>query len=124
MHWSYREVKGYIPVQWNMTAAPTFQAHAPVWPGARKLYLKAIKETLPVYKDRFRVVAEITMGTDAQVKPLLNPNGDVVVGSSFRYQACDDRECYLPETIPLTLTLHYTDLDRQRAPEEIQHKGR
>ena len=124
MHVYAPEVKGYIPIQWNMKAAPSFQAHAPVWPSARKLYLKAIWETLPVYKGGFRVVAEITMGTDAQVKPLLNPNGDLIIGSSFRYQACDDRECYVPVTAPLTWTLHYANLDRQRAPEELQHKAR
>jgi hypothetical protein len=123
MHVYAPEVEGYIPVQWNITPAPTFHAQPPAWPTARKLYLSAIKETLPVYEDHLRVVAEITLGTDAQVKPLLNPNGDVVVGSSFRYQACDERECYVPETIPLTWTLHYADLDRQRAPQELQHKA-
>ena len=123
MHVYSPEVKGYIPVRWNMTTTPAFRAHAPVWPGAQNLYLKAIKETVPVYKDRFRVIAEITIGTDPQVKPLLNQNNDLVIESSFRYQACDDRECYLPQTIPLKWTLHYADLDRQRAPPELQHKA-
>jgi hypothetical protein len=123
MHVYAPEVKGYIPVQWHIAETTAFRAQPPVWPGARNLYLKAIDETVPVYKGRFRVVAEISTGTDAQVKPLLNPNGDFVVESSFRYQACDDRECYLPQTIPLKWTLHYTDLDRQRVPAELQHKA-
>lgn len=123
MHVYAPEVKGYIPVQWNMTVAAAFRAHPPVWPSARELYLKAIKETVPVYKGRFRVVSEITMGTDAQIKPLLDQNGDVVIENSLRYQACGDRECYFPQTIPLKWTLHYTDLDRQRAPAELQRKA-
>ncbi len=123
MHVYAPEVKGYIPVQWSMTASPAFHAYPPVWPSARNLYLKAIQETVPVYKGRFRVVAEITIGTDTQVKPLLNQNSDLIVENSFRYQACDDRECYLPQTIPLKWVLHYTDLDRQRAPPELQHKA-
>jgi len=71
---------------------------------------------LPVYKGRFRVVAEITIGADAQVKPVLNSAGDLMIENSFRYQACDERRCYLPQTVPIRWTLHYAELDRQRAP--------
>ena len=123
MHVYSPEVKGYIPIQWNMMTTPAFRAHPPVWPVAKNLYLKAIQETVPVYMGRFRLVSEITMGSDPQVKPLLDQVGDLVIESSFRYQACDDRECYLPQNIPLKWTLHYADLDRQRVPPELQHKA-
>lgn len=116
MHVYAQEAEGYIPVEWTMTASPAFRAYPPVWPSAEKLFLKAIKETLPVYKGRFRVVAEITIGADAQVKPVLNSAGDLMIENSFRYQACDERRCYLPQTVPIRWTLHYAELDRQRAP--------
>lgn len=123
MHVYAPEVEGYIPVEWTMTASPAFRAQPPAWPSAEKLFLKAIKETLPVYKGRFRVVVDITIGTDAQVKPTLNAAGDLVIDSSFRYQACDERRCYLPQSAPIKWTLHYAELDRQRVPAEIQHKA-
>jgi hypothetical protein len=62
-------------------------------------------------------------GTDAQVKPLLNQNGHAIIENSFCYQACYERECYVPQTIPLKWTLHYADLDRQRVPAELQHRA-
>lgn len=123
MHVYSPEVKGYIPVEWKMAESAAFRAYPAVWPAAKKLYLKAINEIVPVYEGRFRVVTEIAMGSNDKVKPLLNPNGDLTIEGSFRYQACDARECYLPQTIPLKWNLHYADLDRQRAPEAIRHKA-
>lgn len=45
------------------------------------------------------------------------------VQGTFRYQACDDRICYLSQTVPLQWTLRYEPLDYQRVPVELQRKG-
>ena len=46
----------------------------------------------------------------------------IEIAGEFRYQACDDHICYLPEAIPVKWQVQVTPLDRQRAPEAIQHK--
>ena len=48
--------------------------------------------------------------------------GEVLLKGSFRYQACDDRKCYVPEDAPLEWRFKYEGLDRQRAPAEFQRK--
>lgn len=112
--------QGYIPIEFSLTAAPAFQTHPAAYPAARMLRLKAIGETVPVYQGRFRLAEDITIAPEAQVKPLLSPEGELTVEGSLRYQACDAKVCYPPQTVPLKWTLHYEALDRQRAPAEIQ----
>ncbi len=120
MHVYAPGVQGYIPIEFKLAASPAFQAHPPGYPAARSLHLKAIHETVPVFQGRFRVAEDITIAPEAQVKPALSPAGDLVVEGTLRYQACDAKICYPPQTIPLRWTLHYQPLDRQRAPAGIQ----
>lgn len=115
---------GYIPIEFKLAASPAFEEHGPGYPKARLLHLKAIGETVPVFEGRFRVTEDITIAPDAKVKPLLDAAGDLVLEGTLRYQACDAKVCYPPQTVPLKWTLHYEALDRQRAPAEMQRKVR
>ena len=86
--------------------------------------LKVIGETVPVYRDRIRINREITFGSEDALKPLVTPAGELVLKGSFRYQACDDRECYIPQTVPLEWHFHFEGLERERVPEDLQRKIR
>ena len=116
-------VKGYIPIDWSLASSKAAAARAPTYPPSKTLHLPAIGETVPVYAGKFRLAREVTIGTEADIKPLLKEGKDLVLEGSFRYQACDDRECYLPQTVPLRWTLRFEPLDRQRVPEEMQRKA-
>ncbi len=48
--------------------------------------------------------------------PVIAGNGELKITGKLRYQACDDKICYLPETVPLEWTLKVEPLDRERAP--------
>lgn len=123
MHVYAPGVTGYIPIEWKIPAMPAAKAHEATYPKSEKLYLKPIKESVPVYKGRLRVVREISIGTDAQVQPLLDSAGNLTLEGTLHYQACDDRICYVPQAIPLRWTLHYETVDRQRVPAELQRKA-
>jgi AhpC/TSA family/Disulphide bond corrector protein DsbC len=123
MHVYAPGVEGYIPIEWKIKATPAFTPREVAYPASQQLYLKPIHETVPVYKGRFRLVQEITLGTDDQVKPMLSNDGSLVIEGALRYQACDDRICYLVQTVPLRWLLHYEELDRQRVPPEMQRKA-
>ena len=114
------EVQNYIPIELSLTPTAAFQAHEPDYPPSRTMRLKAIGETVPVYERRLRIVEDITIAPEAQVKPLLSPNGELTVEGSLHYQACDAKICYAPRSVPLKWVFHYEALDRQRAPAEMQ----
>ena len=84
--------------------------------------LKAIGETVPVYRDRVRINREITFGSEDVLKPLVSQTGDVILKESFWYQACDDNGCYIRETVPLEWHFHFEGLERARVPADLQRK--
>ncbi len=122
MHVYAPGVTGYIPIDWRIPESPAVKIHPVAYPASEMLNLKAIKETVPVYRNRIRLVRDVTVGADADVRPALNQSHDLVINGTLRYQACDERICYLPETVPLTWTIRYEDFDRQRVPVELRRK--
>ena len=123
MHLYAPGVQGYIPIDWQLEeGGPAAKRHPFNYPKSEVLRLEAIGETVPVYRGRVKIVREITFGQEAALKPLVAPTGELTIKGSFRYQACDDRKCYLPEDVPLEWRFRYEGLDRQRAPTEFQRK--
>lgn len=104
---------GYIAVEWKMSESPSWRALAVAWPASRMLHLPVIQETVPVYESRVRLTRDLTFGQPVAPGPL-------IAEGAFRYQACDDKACYPPQTIPLKWTFHVERLDSQRAPRELQ----
>jgi hypothetical protein len=115
-------VQGYKPVALSLTTKG-FQPEAVVFPLSKMLKLAVIHETVPVYQDRFRVLETITLGNAQQVEPLLDANRQLAVDGQFTYQACDDRECFVPETVPIKWTLKVMPFDRTRVPADLQRKA-
>ena len=115
--------EGYRPIEWVVGDTPAVGVAAVAFPESKILYLDAIKEKVPVYLGKLRLVREITIGKDAALKPLVSATGEFTVEGEFKYQACDDRVCYIPATIPLKWTFILESHDRQRAPEEMRRKA-
>jgi hypothetical protein len=123
MHVYAPGVQGYIPIDWRLDeGGPAAKRHSFEYPHSEMLRLEAIGETVPVYRGHIRIRREITFGQEAVLKKLVSPTGEVTVTGSFRYQACDDRKCYVPEDVPLVWRFKYEGLDLQRAPSEFQHR--
>lgn len=124
MHVYAPGVEGYIPVDWKMQESAAAAAGQPTYPKSEKLYLKAIDETVPAYRNHFRITREITIAQEDKLKPALDSSGRFTVDGSLRYQACDDRVCYIPQTLKLQWSFQYEPLDRERVPVELQRKAR
>ena len=123
MHVYASGVQGYIPIDWRLDeGGPAAKRHSFEYPASEMLRLEAIGEAVPVYRGHIRIRREITFGQEAILKPVVSPGGEVIVKGLFRYQACDDRKCYVPEDVPLVWRFKYEGLDRQRAPSEFQRK--
>jgi hypothetical protein len=123
MHVYAPGVAGYIAVEWNIDAAGGTKLQPVQFPAPEKLYLKAIKETAQIYRGKVRLTRDITFGQEATLKPLADANGQLVLKGAFRYQACDDRVCYPPETVPVEWRFQFQGMERERVPAGLQRKG-
>jgi peroxiredoxin len=123
MHVYAPGVQDYIPIDWKIADSKAWHTHPAAYPSSKRLHLAVIGETVPVYEGRFRITRDVTIGQPQEFGALLDSSHALAIAGSFRYQACDDKECYLPVTIPLGWAFRIESLDRERAPAELQ-RGR
>jgi len=89
----------YRPLKIAIEPQPFLMIKETVYPRATPYYFKPLKETVDIFESPFRLLVEMTVSSHAQVPASMMLNG------ALEYQACDDRECFLPESIPLRWTL-------------------
>jgi DsbC/DsbD-like thiol-disulfide interchange protein len=107
MHVYAPGVEGYIPIEWTMQESNAAAAHAVSFPKSQMLHLPAIDETVPAYTGRFRLTRDVTIGAADKVKQALDKAGQFTLEGTLRYQACDDRVCYIPQNLPVKWTLQF-----------------
>jgi hypothetical protein len=115
--------RGYKPIELVIQPAPNLKFRPAVYPDSKILFMPAIQERVPVFEGNFRIRQDVTVSSAAEFSSSLGTAGKTLtIHGTLHYQACDNKTCYLPNTVPVEWQLHVLPLDRQRAPEEIRHK--
>jgi DsbC/DsbD-like thiol-disulfide interchange protein len=83
-----------IPVSLAVDPQPAFKASPPQFPPPEKYYFEPLKLTQLVFSKPFRIRQPIALHAPASAA--------MTIEGSLRYQACDDRVCYIPKTIRLS----------------------
>ena len=116
-------VQGYKPTQLRVEASPEIEPVALAYPQPKSLYLKAIREHVPVFEGKFRIVQDVKVAATREFIASLEAKGRMIaVKGELQYQACDTRVCYPPTSVSVEWQLQVVPLDRQRSPEAIRHK--
>jgi peroxiredoxin len=112
----------YIPISLELDSSRYFHAEPARYPKPQVLYLPTIKETVPVFQGKFRITQDLATWD----REVIGTMPELKIKGRLRYQACDDKICYLPRTIPLEWTFKIDDGTqvRGRAPGEIMHPGK
>ena len=118
------EVKGYKPIMLSIHPTTDVVPVALTYPSSQILYLEAIDEHVPVFEGEFRIIYEITVSRSREFLVALGNGKEVAVTGELKYQACDERVCYPPASLPVSWKLQVLPLDRQRSSDAIQHKQR
>ena len=85
-----------IPTSLTFASAPGMTVGAIDYPPGKEFHLPvAPQEALNVYTGDFSILAHV------KAQP-----GTHVLHGTLHYQACDNRACNPPRTLPVTLTLH------------------
>ena len=115
--------KRYKRVELVIDSAPSLEFRPAMYPQSRVLFLPAIKERVPVFEGTFRIRQDVKVSSAAVFSSSLDTAGKTLtIHGTLRYQACDEKTCFLPNAVPVDWQLQVLPLDRQRAPEEIRHK--
>ena len=114
--------KGYIAIEVNLDSAPELKLDATIYPQPKALFLPAIKETAPVFGGKFRIAQDVTISADRSFSSSLGQGKTISIKGQLKYQACDEKICYVPVATPLSWEVQVVPLDRQRSPAAIQHR--
>ena len=89
-----------IPITLKIDPAAGVTVGKPVYPTAKRIRLQGDDQDLVVYDNTFTIALPIKLSRD------LAPGDTVKLNGSLRYQACDDRHCLFPVTVPLTVVVN------------------
>ena len=85
----------YRPVTVMLNKSAWLKPGKTDYPKPSLYHFKPLKEQVLVYSEPFKLTTPIAIGTiPARMK-------QVKISGTLSYQACDDRVCYLPESVPL-----------------------
>jgi peroxiredoxin len=115
--------KGYKPIKLAIDSIPEMDFKQVVYPHAKILFMPSIKERVPVFEGTFHIRQDIRVNTTGAFASTLGTDGKIfTISGKLEYQACDSKICFLPTFVPVQWKLQVLPLDRNRAPDAIQHK--
>ena len=85
------------------------------FPESEIFHFEPLDERVPVYQRPFTLLQEAVVARTAEAREALAQRGTLTLSGTFEYQACDDRLCFPPVSLPLSFTLDFEGLDSQRA---------
>ena len=85
------------------------------YPASEPYVFAPLNETVPVFKTPFRLTRDVVFQRLPPASPGANGGSSITVTGRLEYQACDDRTCFNPVSVPLTWTFTAGALDRERS---------
>ncbi len=113
MHVYSPDQKTYIPVAIEFAANDAIAVHAPRFPPSEEYLFKPLNERQRVYSRPFRIVNDVTVALTPAVRERARAAGaTLTINGTLHYQACDDKVCYPPSSVPLSWTVGLEPLAR------------
>jgi len=105
MHVYAPTVVNYKPIVLTVRPQPGLIVRSVSYPPAEKYFYAPLKETVDVYQKPFQVVQQLALDGSPAGRAALKGVSTITVQGTLNYQACDDKICYPPRTVPMTWTV-------------------
>jgi len=108
-------VTGYKPIALSVEAQPGLVTRGAQYPKSEDYHFKPLNEHVQVYQRPFRIVQDVLVDASPQGQSALKEVTMLTIKGILNYQACDDKLCFTPQSVPLSWTVTLRQLDRERA---------
>lgn len=109
------EVQGYKPIAFAIAQQPGLVIRDAQYPKSEDYFFAPLKEHVPVYQSPFRIVQDLAIDASRESQAALKGVTSLTIHGVLNYQACDDKICFSPQSVPLSWTVTLRPLDRERA---------
>ena len=103
----------YRVVSVRFTPEPWLNVHPVTYPASEIYEFKPLDERVEVYRQPFRFVQDVTILGSRDAQQLLAGRASIELRATLDYQACDDKVCYNPQSVPIAWTLPLKPLLRK-----------
>ncbi len=109
------EAMGYRVVSLNFAPVPHVRFEPVEFPISEIYHFEPLDERVPVYQSPFTLLQEVVVAGTREAGRALAQLDTLTLSGTLDYQACNDRLCFEPVSVPLSFTIDLNQLDRQRA---------
>jgi AhpC/TSA family/Disulphide bond corrector protein DsbC len=105
--------KSYRAIALTITPREDVVIHPMTFPEAETYHFKPLNERVQVYRRAFRLIQDVTFAVTPETRARASePGAQIPLQGRLEYQACDDKVCYLPQTVPVLWTIGLRPLVR------------
>jgi len=109
---------GYKPIALSIEPQPGLVLRETRYPESEIYFFKPLNERVPVFQRPFRLIQELMLDPSRAGTSALEGKTSLTITGTLNYQACDDKICFNPVSVPLTWTIGVKPLDRERAKRQ------
>ena len=109
------DAMGYRVIGLTIDPVPHIRFEPVEFPASEIYHFEPLDERVPVYQQPFTLLQEAVVSGEPEAEEALKELDAVTLSGTLNYQACDDKLCFDPVSVPLSFTLDVETLDRQRA---------
>jgi hypothetical protein len=102
----------YLSIEVKLTESLDYRIGRPAYPESRPYFFEPLNETVQVFDRPFRIRQHVTLALTPAMRERAEAGGSLEIAGSLEYQACDDKVCFRPESVPLRWTIQLTPLVR------------
>ncbi len=98
----------YRVITLSLTPLPGVRTMPIRYPASEIYHFVPLNERVPVYQKPFTLLVEAVPEGTPDARKAMAGKTELVVSGTLEYQACDDKICYNPESLPLTWKIGLT----------------
>ena len=106
---------GYKIITLNLEQHPLLTTRALQYPPSEIYFFKPLNERVPVFQRPFTLTQTMALSASRESQAALAGIDSVTIKGTLDYQACDDKVCFAPKSVPVSYTVKVRGLDRERA---------
>jgi DsbC/DsbD-like thiol-disulfide interchange protein len=88
--------KDYIAVSLKLNPRQDVKTGRATFPKSEDMFFEPLNEHVPVYQKQFRITQDVTLARTVAA------GSTVMLDGTLSFQACDDKVCYAPESVPVS----------------------
>jgi hypothetical protein len=95
----------YRVVTLDITPQPHVRTMPMRYPASEVYHFVPLDERVPVYQKPFTLLQEVVIDATPEARKAFSGRSELIISGTLEYQACDDRICYNPVSLPLSWTI-------------------